>query len=317
MITKRSTAEEVTAGLDLSGKTIVITGINSGIGYEAMRVLTMRGAHVIALARTQEKAGQACHSVAGKTTPLACELSDLDSVKACAEKIHAMETPIDALICNAGIMALPELTVKDGLEMQFLTNHMGHFLLVYLLQDAVKKAKGRIVMLSSEGHKMTVKGGIGFDNLDGSQGYNPWKFYGQSKLANLLTALAFNERLKGDGVTANGVHPGVINTNLARNVGGVIGKVLQMKPAQYLLENVFGKSIPQGASTECYVAVHPDVAGKGGRYFADNREARASYYGRNMKLANRLYDYSVDYLQPYLSAQQSSEQQAAESESTM
>lgn len=317
MITKRSTAEEVTEGLDLSGKTIVITGINSGIGYEAMRVLTLRGAHVIALARTLEKATEACNNVSGTTTPLACELSDLDSVKACAEKIIAMKIPVDALICNAGIMALPELTVKDGLEMQFLTNHMGHFLLVYLLQEPVKKAKGRIVMLSSEGHKMTVKGGIGFNNLDGSQGYNAWKFYGQSKLANLLTAIAFNERLKADGVFANGVHPGVINTNLARNVGGVIGKVLELKPAQYLLENVFGKTIPQGASTECYVAVHPDVAGKGGLYFADNGEAGTSYYGRNLELANRLYDYSVEYLEPYISGQQPSEQQTTESESTM
>ena len=296
MFTKRSTAEEVTAGLDLTGKTIAITGINSGIGYEAMRVLALRGAHVIGLARSLEKATAACGSVTGATTPMACELSELASVAACADAISKQFTGIDALICNAGIMALPELTVKDGLELQFLTNHMGHFLLTNLLQDQLKTAKGRVVMLSSEAHKMTVKGGIDFNNLDGSQGYNPWKFYGQSKLANLLTALALDKRLKDHGVRANAVHPGVINTNLARDVGGAIGWALSFKPAQYLLENVFGKSIPQGASTECYVAVHPEIQGKGGLYYADNAEAKTSYYGRNIDLAEKLWDYSEDCL---------------------
>ena len=300
MFTKSSTAEDVTRGRDLSGKTIVMTGINSGIGFEAMRVLCMRGAHVVALARTQEKAQAACSQVQGNTTPLACELSDLDSVKACAEKIKAMNIPIDVLICNAGIMALPELNVKDGLELQFLTNHMGHFLLVYLLQDAIKSAdEGRIVMLSSEGHKWAPKGGIDFSNLDGAKGYNPWKFYGQSKLANLLTALAFNERLKASGVTANAVHPGVINTNLSRNMKGVLGFLLKQAPVRFAF-NLFGKSIPQGASTECYVATHPDVKGKGGLYFSDNAVAVTSYYGRNLELANKLWDYSVQYLKPYL-----------------
>lgn len=298
---KKSTAEDVTAGLDLTGKTIAITGINSGIGYEAMRVLAMRGAHVIGLARTLDKATQACESVSGNTTPLACELSDLSSVKQCAEQIIAMNIPIDAVICNAGIMALPELVVKDGLEMQFLTNHMGHFLLVYLLQDALLRAEaGRIVMLSSEGHKMAPKGGIDFANLDGSKGYGPWKFYGQSKLANLLTALAFNELLKDKGVCANAVHPGVINTGLVRNMNGALGFLAKFKPSQFLLEKIGGKTIPQGASTECYVAVHPDVAGEGGMYYSDNAVASTSYYGGNLELANQLYEYSINYLADYL-----------------
>ena len=170
MFTKRSTAEQVTNDVDLTGKTIVLTGVNSGLGYETMRVLTARGAHVIGLARTLHKATEACKQMDGTTTPVACELSDLDSVKRCAGSIVAKDIPIDVLICNAGIMALPKLILKDGLEMQFLTNHMGHFLLVYLLQEKVKQAQGRIVMLSSSGHQLTVKGGINFDNLDGSQG---------------------------------------------------------------------------------------------------------------------------------------------------
>ena len=301
MFTKRSTAEQVTNDVDLKGKTVVMTGVNSGLGYEAMRVLASRGAHVIGLARSFEKATKACADTEGVTTPLACELSDLDSVRECADEILAMNIPIDVVICNAGIMALPELTLKDGLELQFLTNHMGHFLLVYLLQDKLKQAEeGRIVMLSSMGHQMTVKGGIDFDNLDGSQGYKGWKFYGQSKLANLLTANAFDERLQGAGVRANAVHPGVINTNLTRSLDGVLGVFFKLPFAGLLMDHVFGKTIPQGASTQCYVATHPTLKGVGGKYFSDNKEEKTSYYGSNKELADKLWDYSVEYLKSYI-----------------
>lgn len=300
MFNKNSTAEQVTEGIDLSGKTIVMTGVNSGLGLESMRVLAMRGAHVIGLARTLEKATQACSSVAGKTTPLACELSDLDSVKQCAEQINAMGIAIDVVICNAGIMALPELTLKEGVELQFLTNHLGHFLLVYLLQDRLKQAQaGRIVMLSSAGHQLTVKGGINFENLDGSKGYNGWKFYGQSKLANLLTAKAFDERLKDSGVRANAVHPGVINTNLPRNLGGVLGLAFKIPFAGKILD-VFGKTIPKGSSTQCYVATSPRLENVGGKYFADNDEEKTSYYGSHKPLADKLWDYSVEFIKPYI-----------------
>jgi len=301
MFTKRSTAEQVTNNVDLTGKTIVMTGVNSGLGYEAMRVLAGNGAHVIGLARSIEKATKACSEVEGGTTPLSCELSDLDSVKRCADQIIAMDIPIDVVICNAGIMALPELTLKDGLELQFLTNHMGHFLLVYLLQEKLKQAEeGRIVMLSSMGHQMTVKGGINFDNLDGSQGYQGWKFYGQSKLANLLTAKAFDDRLKDVGVRANAVHPGVINTNLTRSLDGILGILFKLPFAGFLMDHVFGKTIPQGASTQCYVATHPTLKGEGGKYFSDNKEGKTSYYGSNKDLADKLWDYSVEYLKAYI-----------------
>ncbi len=300
MFTKRSTAEQVTSDVDLTGKTIVITGVNAGLGYETMRVLTGRGAHVIGLARTLDKATGACKQMEGTATPIACELSDLDSVKRCAESIVAKDIPIDVLICNAGIMALPKLIQKDGLEMQFLTNHMGHFLLVYLLQEKVKQAQGRIVMLSSSGHQLTVKGGINFDNLDGSQGYSRFRFYGQSKLANLLTAKAFDDRLKDVGVRTNAVHPGVINTKLTRNLGGVLGAMVKLPLGGILMDKVFGKSIPQGASTQCYVATNPNLQGVGGKYFADNNEKKTSYYGSNKDLADKLWNYSVEYLTPYL-----------------
>ncbi|MCG8669888.1 MAG: SDR family NAD(P)-dependent oxidoreductase [Pseudomonadales bacterium] len=301
MFSRRDTAEKVTEGIDLTGKTIAITGVNSGLGYESMRVLAARGAHVIGLARSLEKAQKACSSVEGETTPFACELSDLNSVKECANQINELKSPIDVLICNAGIMALPDLTVKDGLEMQFLTNHMGHFLLVYLIQEKLKQAsEGRIVMLSSAAHQLTVKGGINFNNLDGSKGYSSWKFYGQSKLANLLTAKAFDQRLQSFGVRANAIHPGVINTNLSRNLDGVFGSLLKLPFADYLMNNVFGKTIPQGSSTQCYVATNPELSNVGGKYFADNNEEKTSYYGGHLPLADKLWDFSLQYLQPYL-----------------
>ncbi|MGJ8686145.1 MAG: SDR family oxidoreductase [Spongiibacteraceae bacterium] len=298
---KKADAEAVTKDMDLSGKNIVITGINSGIGYETMRVLALRGAHIIACARSMKKAQQACDSISGETTPVVCELSDMASVKNCAEAIQALNIPIDIIICNAGIMALPKLQVKDGLELQFLTNHMGHFLLVYLLQEKLKTAdKARIVMLSSAGHMAASKRGIDFDNLDGAKGYGAWQFYGQAKLANLLTAIAFNKHLADAGITANAIHPGVINTNLARDLGGPLGILMKTTAVKKLLDLSVGKSIPQGASTSCFVATHPSLEGIGGRYFADNAEAKPTKLGRNEDLAQALWDYSLEYLAPYI-----------------
>lgn len=304
MFNRKSTAEEVTGELDLSELNILITGVNSGLGYETMRVLAERGAHVIGAARTLEKARDACRSVQGKTTPVACELSDLDSVASCAETVTGLDLPIDRIICNAGIMALPELQVKDGLELQFLTNHMGHFLLLFLLQEAVKRSDdARIVVLSSAAHQLTVKGGINFSNLDGEQGYSPWQFYGQSKLANLLTARTLNDRLSEYGVCVNAVHPGVIRTNLGRDLKGLAGLLMSQPFFGKLLEWTGGKSVAQGAATQCFVATHNSVRSVGGRYFSDCQEARPSWHGRNDALAERLWQYSVDYLSNYIDPQ--------------
>ena len=184
-----STAEEVSEGLDLSGTNVVITGCNSGLGFETMRVLASRGAHVIGTARTAEKAEKACASVAGKTTPMVLELGSYESIHACTGAINTLELPLDALICNAGIMALPELQLVNGLEAQFAINHLGHFLFTNNLLPAVKKASSaRIVMVSSCAHFRAPEMGIDFDNLDGSKSYAPWVAYGQSKLANGLFA---------------------------------------------------------------------------------------------------------------------------------
>ncbi|MEP5763307.1 MAG: SDR family oxidoreductase [Halieaceae bacterium] len=281
--TRRSTAEEVTEGLDLSGKTAVITGVNSGLGLESMRVLASRGARVIGLARTKAKADAACDSVTGNTVGLACELSDLESVRNCVDAINDLDTPIDILMTNAGIMAPMELSVANDVEMQFATNHLGHFVLIEGLRPLVEQARGRIVILSSTAHTMTVSGGIDFENLDGSVSYDPWRFYGQSKLANLLHARELARRLEGTGVTVNALHPGVIRTNLGRDAGGFLVKVMS------LLAPLIEKTVPQGAATQCYVATHPDVEGVSGEYFSDCKVKRSSAWGRDDELARELW----------------------------
>ena len=280
-----STAEEVTEGLSLDGKTMLVTGCNSGLGHEAMRVLALRGARVVGTARTLEKAEAACRGVAGKTIPLACELSDPASVRACAEEVKRQGPKLDAIICNAGIMALPKLETAHGYELQFFTNHIGHFLLVTSLLDQLADT-GRVVMLSSAAHTRAPRVGIEFDNLDGSKRYGDWRSYGQSKLANLLFAKELSRRFAGTKKTANAVHPGVIQTNLGRHMNPV---------ARFLFGAVsplFLKTVAQGAATEVYVATSPTLTGVSGEYFADCNVAVPRADANDAELAKKLWEVS-------------------------
>ena len=280
-----STADDVTRGLDLSGRTILLTGCNSGIGNETLRVLAARGAHVLAAARTLEKAEAACAAVGGKTTPVACELSEPASVQACAARVMELEAPLNAIVCNAGIMALPKLHLQKGYELQFFTNHVGHFLLVTSLLDRLA-AEGRVVMVSSNAHGRAPSAGIQFDNLDCKRGYSPWANYGQSKLANILFANQLAKRFDGTEKTANSLHPGVIRTNLTRSMSPFVRIALGIGTPLVL------KSIPEGAATQCYLAAHPGVAEVSGKYFADSNESRPSAHARDDALAEKLWDVS-------------------------
>jgi NAD(P)-dependent dehydrogenase (short-subunit alcohol dehydrogenase family) len=280
-----STAEDVTAGLSLQGKTVLVTGCNSGLGLEAARVLALRGARVVGTARTAEKAKAALAPLQGQTVPFACELSEPASVEACVAAVKREGLKLDALICNAGIMALPKLEQKLGYELQFFTNHIGHFFLVTGLLDSLT-GDGRVVMLSSGAHRAAPPGGIEFDNLSGVRGYTPWRAYGQSKIANLLFAKELARRFNGTQRTANAVHPGVIRTGLARH----------MNPAA---RGVFGlvgplalKTIPQGAATEVYVAVSAATAGASGKYFADCNVAQPRPDAEDAALAAKLWEAS-------------------------
>ncbi|MEZ4239609.1 MAG: SDR family oxidoreductase [Myxococcota bacterium] len=282
-----STAEQVTDGLDLSGKRILITGTSSGLGQETARVLALRGATVLGTGRTVDSARGALSALPHDPVPLACELSEPASVRACVEEVR-QGGPLDAIVCNAGIMALPERTVKHGYELQFLTNHLGHFLLVTGLLDRLAP-QGRVVMLSSSAHTMAPSEGIRFDDLDASKHYSAWTHYGQAKLANLLFARELARRLATEGSgerTANAVHPGVIATNLGRHMPAIARLGLAIGTP------LFMKSVPEGASTQTYVAVHPDAAKVSGEYWADCNVAKSSAQGRDPELARKLWDVS-------------------------
>ena len=276
-----STAEEVTSGIDLKGRVMLVTGCNSGIGLETVRVLALRGARVIATGRSEDKARAACAGLKGEIVPLACELSDPISVRACCAAIRKHGAKLDAIVCNAGIMALPKLERAFGYELQFFTNHIGHFMLVTdLLQELTQSA--RVVIVSSAAHASAPDAGIEFDNLSGDQGYDPWKAYGQSKLCNILFAKELARRFSGTAKTANALHPGVIKTNLTRSMpfAGI---------AMSLVAPLALKSTAQGAATQCYVATNPKLIGVSGEYFADCNISRSTRRSRDPELAARLW----------------------------
>jgi NAD(P)-dependent dehydrogenase (short-subunit alcohol dehydrogenase family) len=260
-----------------------------------MRVLALRGATVIAAARTIEKAREAGAGLRGRTIPVAIELTDFDSIVAGTNAVRDLGMPIDMLILNAGIMALPQLEQVRGLEKQFVTNHLGHFIVGNRLLPQVQAApQGRVVVLTSSGYKWAPPGGIEFDNLSGERDYDPNRMYGQSKLANHLYARELARRLRGTTTTANSVHPGVIFTNLGRHFPR-----WQIFIAS-LISWTFMKPLGAGAATTCYVATAPALAETSGHYFADCNPEIPGGEMENDALAARLWDVSEELTRPYL-----------------
>ncbi|CAI5967732.1 unnamed protein product [Closterium sp. NIES-65] len=317
----RSTAEDVTAGVDLSGKVAIVTGGSSGIGTETARVLALRGASVVLAVRNTE-AGEAAkaaiikdiegRSAAAAGVPAAVrervsvmplDLASLKSVRAFAADYLRLNRPLHLLINNAGVMICPFMLTADGHENQFGTNHVGHFLLTNLLLPKLKEtakqegAEARIVIVSSAAHQFPYPGGIRFDAINAKEGYDSVRAYGQSKLANILHARELARRLKeeGAGVTVNALHPGVIDTNLSRHIvpPGTIWHTLG-RGAYSLVFQWFMKTIPQGAATSCFLAAHPSVAGASGGYYADARaaEGKATVLSKDMELAGKLWELS-------------------------
>jgi len=295
----------VTTGLDLTGKTALLTGCDSGIGHEILRVLVLRGAHVLALARTFDKAQGACASVQvpgvpGHATPFVCEQTDFNSVVACSDAVNHLGTPLDILICNAGVN-LQTLELSNNLETNFVVNHLSHFILVNrLLGRLIEATQGRVVVISSVAYLYAPPGGIEFDNLSGQRRpYAPTELYGQSKLANGLFALELSHHLAGTRATANVVHPGVVDTKMNhtwnanmplywRLYGWLLGFSLRMK------------TVAQGAATPCYVATDPSLDHTNGAYFEDCHMAVPGGYMRDEALAAKLWQVSEDLTRPYL-----------------
>ena len=282
-----TTAEVVTQGVSLKGKNFLVTGSTSGIGLETVRVLAQRGARVFATGRSKDKVVSSLSRMLNTVVPLECELSDPESVRGCVRALKSDGAKLDAIIANAGVMALPELELVHGYERQFFTNHIGHFLLVTELLEALAD-KARVVMLSSDAHRMAPKAGIEFDNLAGQRSYGAWAAYGQSKLANLLFAKQLAKRLASQGstVTANAVHPGVIMSGLQRSMPAV------QRFGMALVAPIAFKSIAEGAATQVYVATRPELEGVSGEYFSDCNVAQPSARARDAALADRLWQES-------------------------
>ncbi|KAK3172194.1 hypothetical protein Dsin_006272 [Dipteronia sinensis] len=293
-----STAEDVTHGIDATNLTVLITGGASGIGLETARVLALRRAHVIIAARNMKAASEAKKLIVeenetARVDVLKLDLASIASIRSFVDNFNALDLPLNILINNAGIMFCPYQLSDDGIEIQFATNHLGHFLLTNLLLEKMKKTakvtgiEGRIVNLSSIAHQYTYKGGIRFDKINDKSSYSDKKAYGQSKLANILHANELSCRFQEEGVniTANSVHPGLIMTNLMKH-SALLMRFLKV------FSFFIWKNVPQGAATTCYVALHPKLEGVTGKYFIDCNEMQPSSVAKDQTLARNLWEFS-------------------------
>ncbi len=279
---RRSTADQVLAGIDLTGKRIIVTGCNSGLGLETMNAFAANGAAVIGLARTLESAPRACAQASPACPPVACDLTDLDSIAAALRAIRALSVPLDAIVANAGVANLVSLHTRYGVEWQFLTNHIGHFMLVNGLSDLVRDGSGRIVIVSSSASiSQAPSEGIMFDNLDGRRFYQPTTFYAQSKLANALYAKELSRRLGSRGIAVNSVDPGIARTRLTQGFAA----------------RLFARTASCAAATQALLAASPQAAGTTGEYWRNCKISKGNALLDDTALAGRLWDVSLETLE--------------------
>jgi NAD(P)-dependent dehydrogenase (short-subunit alcohol dehydrogenase family) len=290
----KSTTNDVIQGISLAGRVAVITGASAGLGVETARVMARAGARVVLVARDAEKLEGVVRALReenpqGEFDTAIMDLADLDSVRDAAEDIAARYPSIHLLLNNAGVMACPRGRTAQGFELQFGTNHLGHFLFTGLLAPALLAAAAdsdrecRVITLSSAAHRF---GPVDLDDPNYEQrDYDKWGAYGQSKTANALFAVALDKRLKDRGVRAFSVHPGVIETELGRHL------------TQQDQEAVLGaipkdeyKTVAQGAATSVWAATSPDLEGTGGLYLEDCHVAEPGLPGER----GGVQDYAVD-----------------------
>ncbi|MGP4015868.1 SDR family NAD(P)-dependent oxidoreductase [Saccharopolyspora sp. 5N708] len=294
-----STAAEVAAGVDLTGRRVVVTGASSGIGVATARALATTGADVTLAVRDLAAGEAAAKDLIATTGNRAVHVAQLDLADpaSVAAFVAAWRGPLHVLVNNAGVMACPEQYTAQGWELQFATNHLGHFALATGLHAAMAAdGSARVVVVSSTGHQGSPM--IFDDPHFRFRRYDPWLAYGQSKTANVLFAVEANRRWARDGITANALMPGAIHTNLQRHTGGRgSGRVL---PEQI-------KSVEQGAATSTLLAAAPLLDGVGGRYFVDCNEAEVvdrrtgnlrgvARYALDPANAGRLWTLSEDLL---------------------
>ena len=274
-----SSTNDVIDGISLAGKVAVVTGASSGLGVETVRVLAGAGATVLMLARDKEKLAGVADGLR-EENPAATidieivDLADLESVRRAGAAVAAKYPAIDLLINNAGVMACPLARTAQDFEMQFGTNHLGHFLFACLLVPALTDT-ARVISLSSGGHKF---GRVDFDDPNYQhRDYEKWSAYGQSKTANALFAVGLDDRLKGRGARAYAVHPGIIMTELSRHMVQEDYELLNARLPEG--QEMTLKSVQQGAATSVWAATSPSLASEGGIYLEDCHIAEAATPG--------------------------------------
>jgi NAD(P)-dependent dehydrogenase (short-subunit alcohol dehydrogenase family) len=286
--TARTTAAEILDGIDLRGRRVVVTGGGSGIGAETVRVLAGAGAEVTIAVRDPARARPAAEGV--RTAAL--DLSDLDSVAAFAAQWRG---PLDVLVANAGVMAVPDRRLTAaGWELQLATNYLGHFRLALALHDNLRAAgSARFVVVSSGAHRDAP---FDFDDPQfARRPYDRWAAYGQSKTADVLLAVGAAREWAADGITANALNPGWIMTGLQRHVDDDTMKAMgAMDEHGAIITQPYSKSLAEGASTTVLLAASPLVEGVTGRYFEDNRDApeAVAAHAVDPAAADRLWTYA-------------------------
>ena len=269
-----STTEDVLSGINLRGKRIFVTGVSAGLGVETARSLVAHGADVVGAARDLKKAETATAQVrrdaeanGGSFELVALDLANLKSVRACADRLLRKGENFDVVIANAGVMATPFTNTADHFEMQFGTNHLGHFVLVNRIASLIR-AGGRVINLSSAGHRYSNVN-LQDPNFERTP-YDPWVAYGRSKTANILFSVGFDKRHRGRGVRAAAVHPGGIHTELGRHIGAEEIQKLTDRISAQRAEQGLGpfqwKTIPQGAATSVWAGVVASADEIGARY---------------------------------------------------
>ena len=299
-----TTVDDVIAGVDLTGKTVVVTGASSGLGLQTVAALASAGADVVAAVRDPEKF-RACSDwvelgeLTPRIHPVPLDLARLASVRAAAQTIASRYPRLDILINNAGVMFTPHQTTADGFELQFGVNHLGHFqlttlLLPQLLAAAAVSGDARIVTVTSEAHR---NWGIDLDDISfDRRGYDTFLAYGQAKSANILMTVELHRQVGADGITALAVHPGTCVTNLGRYMERATAKKLfAMGSDTFAPENM--KSVAQAAATTVWAATAPSLAGRGGAYLADCQIAEAAPAATDSATAQRLWLLSQEWVQ--------------------
>lgn len=267
-----STTDDVLSDKDLTGRTVFVTGANSGLGQETARAMAARGAHIIMAGRDQDKLDASVTAIradqpTASLDTITLDLGSLESIRASTSRARQRFEKIDVLINNAGVMATPFLHTADGFEMQFGTNHLGHFALTAELMPLIERGSAqRIINLSSIGHH-TAPVDFG-DPHFAQRAYDPWLAYGQAKTANVLFTVGLEARYALLGIHAYAVHPGGIHTNLARHMTQEMRDAL-MARMQARGAGFQWKTIPQGAATTCWAATAQELEGQGGVYCED------------------------------------------------